>query len=135
MVAALELYFDHVTERRIRVLWDALEAEGVQSMRGLLAGRHRPHLSLAVADELDPDAVAKALDGFEVAPPLTVELLYTGWFVGRVLWLGPAPSVALLAHQAEVWRRLSVHGIALSDKYAPGAWVPHCTMSMRVARP
>ncbi|GIJ51113.1 2'-5' RNA ligase [Virgisporangium aliadipatigenens] len=135
MVAALELYLDHIAERRVRVLWEALEREGVQSMRDLLGGRHRPHLSLAVADELDAAAVKEALDGYDPAPPLRVQFLFTGWFVGRVLWLGAAPSVALLAHQAEVWRRLSVAGIPLSEKYTPGAWVPHCTVSMRVARP
>ena len=61
VVAAIELYFDHAAERRVRVLWDALEAAGVPSLRGLLDGRHRPHLSLAVAEELDPAAVAEAL--------------------------------------------------------------------------
>jgi len=44
MVAAVELYLDPDATRRIRVLWDALEAEGVQSMRSLLEQRHRPHV-------------------------------------------------------------------------------------------
>jgi hypothetical protein len=104
-------------------------------MRDLLDGRHRPHLSLAVADELDPDAVKRALDGFDVAPPLALSFRFTGVFVGRVLWLGPAPGVGLLGHQAQVWRRLSTAGVAVSPLYAPGAWVPHCTVSMRVPRP
>jgi hypothetical protein len=52
-----------------------------------------------------------------------------------VLFLGPAPSTPLLAHQAEVWRRLSDAGLPLSPLYAPGQWVPHTTLSMRVPRP
>lgn len=135
MVAALELYFDHVAERRMRVLWDALETEGVPSMRGLLRGRHRPHLSLAGAPALDPDLVRKALAGFPAVPAVTVSFQFTGVFVGRVLWLGPAPSTGLLDHQAEVWRRLTGAGVALSPLYAPGYWVPHATVSMRVPRP
>jgi 2'-5' RNA ligase superfamily len=135
VVAALELYLDQVADRRIRALWDALEAAGVQSLRTLLDGRHRPHLSLAVADALDPAAVRSALGDLDPAPPLAMSFQFTGWFVGRVLWLGPAPTIPLLAHQAEVWRRLSIAGIALSALYAPGAWVPHCTLSMRVPRP
>jgi hypothetical protein len=135
VVAALELYFDHVAERRVRVLWDALESAGVPSLRGLLDGRHRPHLSLAVADGLDPAAVRDALRDFPVAPPLALSLQFTGLFVGRVLWLGAVPTVGLLGHQAEVWRRLSVAGVPLSPLYAPGSWVPHCTVSMRVPRP
>jgi hypothetical protein len=135
VVAALELYFDHVAERRMRVLWDALENDGVPTMRGLLDGKHRPHLSLVGATALDPDAVADALRGFSPVPALTLSFQFAGVFVGRVLWLGPAPSVGLLGHQAEVWRRLAVAGVAMSPLYAPGSWVPHATVSMRVPRP
>lgn len=134
MVAALELYFDHAAERRMRVLWDALEADGVPSLRGLLDGKHRPHLSLVSAVSLDPAVVATALHGLD-PPPLTLTFQFAGVFVGRVLWLGPAPSVPLLEYQAEVWRRLSSAGVALSPLYAPGEWVPHATVSMRVPRP
>jgi hypothetical protein len=135
MVAALELYFDHVTERRMRVLWDALEDDGVPTLRGLLDGKHRPHLSLVGASALDPSVVREALEGFDVVPGCSLSFQFAGVFVGRVLWLGPSPSVALLGHQAEVWRRLTVAGVALSPLYAPGAWVPHATVSMRVPRP
>jgi hypothetical protein len=135
MVAALELYFDPPAERRLRGLWDALEEAGVPSLRELTHRRHRPHLSLVVADRLDPAAVHEALDGIPPAPPLALSFQYTGLFVGRVLWLGPSPTAALLAHQAEVWRRLTRAGIQVWPLYAPGAWVPHSTLSMRVPRP
>lgn len=134
MTAALELYFDGVAERRIHVLWNALAAVEVPTLRQL-SGRHRPHLSLVGAELLDADTVAKALAGLPAAPPLRLSFQYTGQFVGRVLFLGPAPNAALLDHQAEVWRRLSDAGVELSPLYAPGVWVPHTTMSMRVPRP
>lgn len=132
MVAALELYLDPDATRRIRALWDALEAEGVQSLRSLLNQRHRPHVSLAVADRLDPDQVVRALAGMRVAVPLRLSFQHAGQFVGRVLWLGPAPTAALLAHQAAVYERLVTAGVTLSEYYRPGRWVPHCTLSMRV---
>ncbi|TDB71445.1 2'-5' RNA ligase family protein [Micromonospora sp. KC723] len=132
MVAALELYLDTDATRRIRVLWDALEAEGVQSMRSLLERRHRPHVSLAVAPRFDPDRVAEALHGTVVAAPLRLNFQHAGQFVGRVLWLGIAPTAELLAHHALVHDRLARAGIALSEQYRPGRWVPHCTLSMRV---
>ncbi len=135
MVAALELYFDTDATRRIRVLWEALESEGVQSMLSLLGRRHRPHLSLAVADRLDPEAVAAALAGVVAAPPLRLGLDFAGQFVGRVLWLGPAPNRELLDHQEQVYQRLTGAGIDVWDKYRPGSWVPHCTLSMRVPNP
>ncbi|MEE6260569.1 2'-5' RNA ligase family protein [Plantactinospora sonchi] len=132
MVAALELYLDTDATRRIRVLWDALESEGVQSLRSLLGQRHRPHMSLAVAPRLDPEQVAGALTGLVVAAPLRLDFQCAGQFVGRVLWLGPAPTAELLAHQASVYDRLTGAGVAVSKHYRPGRWVPHCTLSMRV---
>jgi hypothetical protein len=134
MTAALELYFDTLAERRIHLLWTALAAADVPTLRQV-SGRHRPHLSLVGADLLDAAAVAEALAGLPAAPPLPLSFQYTGQFVGRVLFLGPAPNAELLAHQAEVWRRLRGAGIELSELYAPGVWVPHATMSMRVPRP
>ncbi|MFY1672300.1 2'-5' RNA ligase family protein [Plantactinospora sp. WMMB334] len=131
MVAALEVYLDTDATRRIRVLWDTLESEGVQSLRSL-GPRHRPHVSLAVAAQLDPDAVGEALAGTVVAPPLRLSLQYAGQFVGRVLWLGPSPSPELLAHHATVHAQLTSAGVPVSELYQPGRWVPHCTLSMRV---
>ena len=135
MVAALELYLDQVADRRIRALWDALEEADVPSLRELVHRRHRPHVSLVVADALDVDGVRAALAGYDPVPQLGLSFQFAGWFVGRVLWLGPAPSAALLAHQSEVWRRLSAAGLPLSNLYRPGDWIPHCTLSMRVPRP
>lgn len=135
MVAALELYFDPVAERRIRTLWSALEEVDVPSLRDHTHGRHRPHLSLVAAERLEPDAVVAALDGLAAVPPVHLSLQYVGQFVGRVLFLGPAPVATLLAHQAAVWDRLSAAELALWPLYAPGTWVPHVTLSMRVPRP
>jgi 2'-5' RNA ligase len=132
MVAALELYLDTDATRRIRVLWEALESEGVQSMRSLLGQRHRPHVSLAVAPQLDPDQVAGALAGTVVAAPLRLSFQYAGQFVGRVLWLGPTPTAELLTHQETVHTGLLRAGVPVSEHYRPGRWVPHCTLSMRV---
>ncbi|SCL32466.1 2'-5' RNA ligase superfamily protein [Micromonospora nigra] len=132
MVAALELYLDPVATRRIRVLWEALEGEGVQSMRSLLEQRHRPHVSLAVAPRFDPDRVAAALAGTVVAAPLRLTFQHAGQFVGRVLWLGPTPTAELLEHHRLVHARLAEAGISLVEHYQPGRWVPHCTLSMRV---
>jgi 2'-5' RNA ligase len=135
MVAALEVYFDPAAERRVRGLWDALEAAGVPSLRDHTHRRHRPHLSLVVADALDPARVRAAVAGLAVVPPLRLSFQYAGQFVGRVLWLGPAPTAALLSHQASIWDRLGAAGLPLSTLYAPDTWVPHCTLSMRVPRP
>ncbi|MFF5209040.1 2'-5' RNA ligase family protein [Streptosporangium sp. NPDC000396] len=135
MVAALELYLDPIAEKRIRTLWDALARAGVPTMRDLLDGRHRPHVSLISAPELDGPGVAAALEGMDAAPPLDLRFDFVGQFLGRVLWLGPVPTAELLAHHAAVHERLGKAGISGFDVYRPDRWVPHCTLSMRVPRP
>jgi hypothetical protein len=132
MVAAIELYLDLAAERRIRRLWDAMEDVGIPSLRDLTHGRHRPHISLVAAPELNPTRVAPALRGVPVAPSLSLQLDFVGLFLGRVLWLGPAPTAGLVAHHAGVLARLDDAGVTVFDEYRPGAWVPHCTVSMRI---
>jgi hypothetical protein len=135
MVAALELYLDPAASRRVRNLWAALDAVGVPSVGSLMQGLHWPHLSFAVADRMQPEVVAEALDGLTIAPPLSLTFQFVGQFLGRVLWLGPAPSTPLLAHQSTVYERLSAAGIEVWDHYRPQHWVPHTTLAMRVPNP
>ncbi|MBO3740508.1 2'-5' RNA ligase family protein [Actinoplanes flavus] len=134
MVAALELYLDVDTTRRVRNLWRALDAEGIPSL-GSLHQKHRPHLSLAAAHRIDPHAVAEALSGFQVARPIPLSIDFVGQFVGRVLWLGVTMTEELLSHHRAVHDRLSAAGVEIWDHYRPGRWVPHCTISLRVPNP
>lgn len=129
MVAALECYLDGEATRRIRALWGALAAAGIPSQQ------YRPHVSLVAAEALDPHAVEAALAGLPAAPPPPLTFDYVGQFVGRVLWLGPAPTSELLAHHATVHARLEAAEIDSDPYYRPGRWVPHCTLSMRVPSP
>ncbi|MEV8513895.1 2'-5' RNA ligase family protein [Dactylosporangium sp. NPDC051484] len=135
MVASVEMYLDERASRRIRVLWDQLEEMGVQSLRTPHDGRHRPHVTLAVARQLDPEAVAETLATIRVAEPLRINFQYAGVFVGRVVFLGPAPTPELVEHQARVWRLLDGAGMESLPLYTPGEWIPHSTVSMRVPRP
>src|SRR3569833_2379663 len=123
------MYFDQPTERRFRVQWAAHEALGVESLRELGPGLHRPHMSLVCADRLDPALVAPVLDGLPGIPAMPLSFQYAGQFVGRVLYLGPVPTVELLTHQARVWQRLTAAVIPVWDNYAPVAWVPHATLA------
>jgi len=135
MVAALELYLDTDATRRVRALWRALEEEGVPTLASLREARHRPHVSLAAADRLSPDAVAAALGDEPVGRGLTLDVDFVGQFVGRVLWLGVTPSAELLARHRAVHDRLAAGGVEVWDHYRPGRWVPHCTVSLRVPNP
>jgi 2'-5' RNA ligase len=128
VVAAIELYFEPDAERRLRALWTALDAAGVPSLGDHTHRRHRPHLSLAVADEFPPEQTAVALG--ELRMQVTVCFQYAGQFPGGVLWLGPAPTHALLELQREAVARLDAAGIPFWPHYRPDVWVPHSTLSM-----
>jgi 2'-5' RNA ligase len=132
MVASIELYFNGDAQGRIRRLWDALEAAGVPSLREHTHRRHRPHLSLVVASRLDPERVSTVVEGLLPPDGLGVTFTSVGQFPGRVLWLGPVVSPALLSLHAAVHERLTAAGIEVSDVYRPGSWVPHCTISQQV---
>lgn len=129
------MYLDDDATRRVASLWRALAAEGVPTLSTLLSGRHRPHVSLAVARTFDPAAVTAALDGVTVGAELSISLDFVGQFVGRVLWLGVVPTAELLDHHRLVHDRLAAAGIDVWDLYRPGRWVPHCTVAMRVPNP
>jgi 2'-5' RNA ligase len=135
MVAAVELYLDVHASRRLRTLWHALEAEGIPTLASLQDDKHRPHVSLAAAGRLAPDAVSAALAGVEVGRALTMDLDFVGQFVGRVLWLGVTATEELLAHHRLVHERLTAAAVDVWDHYRPGRWVPHCTVSLRVPNP
>jgi hypothetical protein len=128
MVAALELYFDPVAERRLHALWTALEAAGVATLANHTHGRHRPHISLAAADKLPPEPVVAAVGILPL--PLTVTFQHVGQFPGGVLWLGPTPTQAMLALHRDTIARLDAGGIEIWPLYRPDVWVPHCTLSM-----
>jgi len=128
VVAAIELYFEPDAERRLRALWTALDGAGVPSLGDHTHRRHRPHLSLAVADEFPPEPTAAALGALPLQ--VTVSFQYAGQFPGGVLWLGPPPTQALLALHREAVARLDAAGIPIWPHYRPDAWVPHSTLSM-----
>jgi hypothetical protein len=75
--AGIELVFDPDTEHRVRQLWHRLEDAEVPT---LATYTHRQHLSVVVADWLDPDVVRDALVSVVCPIPLRVTLESVGLF-------------------------------------------------------
>lgn len=130
MVHSIELVFDPDTETTIRGLWAALAAAGIPSQ----APASRPHVTLTVAEHIDPavDALlAATVAGLPLDCTLGAPLL-----VGRghaVLARLVVPSSALLALHAEVYR-LSRPLLAPGPMphTAPGQWTGHVTCARHV---
>jgi hypothetical protein len=57
MAHAVEVFFDATTEATIRAVWARLEAAGVPSLATRRHRRHRPHISLSVAERIETEQI------------------------------------------------------------------------------
>jgi 2'-5' RNA ligase len=133
MVHSIELIFDHDTEAAIRHIWEALAGAGIPSQ----APASRPHVTLAVAERIDPE-----VDGL-LRP--VAQRLPLGAAVGAPVLFGRANVVfarlivstnALLDLHAEVHRLCDPHldPVPMANSL-PGQWTAHVTLARRVGGP
>src|ERR1700753_2508815 len=130
MVHSLELLFDDETEASLRGLWDELSAADLPSR--IPAGR--PHVTLAVAERIEPDVdallrpVAQRLPlGCTVGAPLLFDKSTP------VLPRLVVPSADLLALHADVHRICGPHLVPEPLPHSlPGHWTAHVTLARRV---
>ena len=124
---AVELALDESASRAVRGIWQDLADAGLTYMATSGAD---PHISLILWDHVDPAALEGDLTAFarEVAP-VAVSLSSVGAFHSAVL-LAPTPTPALLDVHARFHQRFAGLGARPSGYYAPGVWVPHCTLAL-----
>src|SRR4051812_24333924 len=130
---AVELYFDPATERILRDLRSALTAAGVRPVLDEIGDR--PHISLAVFSQIDPDQLLPGLENFarDLDPmPLTLSAVGSFPTAEAVLFLAPAITQELMDvhwdfHQMIAGLKLHPHAY-----YLPDRWVPHCTIAQNI---
>lgn len=130
MVNSVELIFDRDTEATLRRIWDDLRDAGIPSQ----APASRPHVTLTVAERIDPGvdaALAVIADRFPMSCVIGAPLLF-----GRKQLIFTrliVPTSELLAVHAEVYR-LSVPHMQPGPmpNSAPGQWTAHTTLARRV---
>jgi 2'-5' RNA ligase len=130
MVHSIELVFDRDTEAAIRRIWEDLAGAGIPSQ----APASRPHVTLAVAERIDPD-VDELLSPVSRRLPLACA-------IGAPVLFGRAnvvfarlvvPTSELLALHAEVQRLCLPHLTPWpKPNCLPGQWTPHVTLARRV---
>jgi 2'-5' RNA ligase superfamily len=128
VAVAIEMWFSKEGDERVRQLWSALETRGVTSLGTATHRRHVPHVSLTVVDRLP--AHGDALSDI-IAPALctTLRLSAVGGFPGVATFLVPAHHQSLAATHHLLHEAFIQAGVPVWENYAPGSWVPHCTMS------
>ena len=112
-------------------MWANLEARGVRSMATTTHGRHRPHVSLAVAETITLAQASAAVEPLRTANDLSLRLGSVAVFPGRagVLYLSVVPTVRLLSLHRDVHALLMGVGVESGRHYLPDVWVPHCTLA------
>jgi 2'-5' RNA ligase len=130
MVHSIELLFDDDTEATLRRIWDDLSAADLPGRTP--AGR--PHVTLAVAERIEPDVDA-------LLRPVA-QRLPLGCAVGAPLLFGQSnavlarlvvPSADLLALHAEVHRICGPHLLPGPLPHSlPDQWTAHVTLARRV---
>jgi 2'-5' RNA ligase len=106
----------------------------VPSLASRTHRRHRPHISLAVAEGIKPGQLQDASDRL-AASHLDVTLYAPAVFPRPgVLYLSVVPTLALLQLHEEVHAALRDSMAAPREGYAVGAWMPHCTLAQDLTR-
>ncbi|MGV0699976.1 2'-5' RNA ligase family protein [Mycolicibacter sinensis] len=130
MVHSIELVFDTDTETAIRRIWSDLADAGVPSQ----APAGRPHVTLAVAQRIDPqvdDALTTVLERLPLECVLGATVIF-----GRshgVLARLVVPTVELLELHAQTYRVCAPHLIpGPMPNVVPGRWTAHVTLARRV---
>lgn len=129
----------------IAALFDAQSEAGIRALRARLAEsagadafpQVRPHLTLAVIEELDAEALRPTLQAFcQSMPPLPLHLAAVGAFPTSegVVYLAPVVTRPLLAAHASLCRVLTDAGYTPEPYYRPQNWVPHCTVAANLTR-
>lgn len=132
MAHALEVFFDSTSEAAVKQLWSRLEVAGLPSLATRTHRRHRPHVTLAVAQRIETAKLEDARDRLS-AIHLDITLYSPAVFPRNgVLYLSVVPTRALLRLHEQVHAALDGSLVAPWATYAVDAWVPHCTLAQEL---
>lgn len=128
MAFAVSLLFDSDVAEAVSACCRRLAAAGIS--RSMLDLDYKPHVTLAVYDELDVAAAVACLDrAFGGVDQIRVALTGFSTFGANsgVCYAALAPSPELIALQAAI---TGVIGGSCRPHYQPEGWTPHCTLAM-----
>jgi 2'-5' RNA ligase len=138
---ALELLLDPDLDDRVRRAWDLLAAAALPSQARHPHPTNRPHITLAMADDLDHGFRAELSAELAVLPLAVCldGLVVLGNRRRTVAWL-VIPSAALIRLHRAVHEavRPAVHSVATASPSGPpllrpDRWVPHVTLASRMS--
>lgn len=128
MPFAVEMYFDGESERRIRALSERCAAW----VGSPVIKEARPHISLAVADEVSQEKMEALLASFARRyKPFEITLSATGFFAvtPSIAYLSPKVDRGLLDLHAGFFEEFKGSASGVWEHYSPRSWIPHCTLA------
>jgi len=127
----IEAFFDPATDAAIRAVWRALGERGIASPGDDPVAR--PHLTLGVYGALDLNNAAAPLAALAAGPVVPLTFASLGLFPPSareaIVFAAPIVTAELLALHLRVRERLAGCAADPAPYYAPGRFVPHCTLT------
>ena len=131
MACDICLFLDSETECRIRRAWSILRTRGLSSP--LLRSGGKPHLTLAIWEDLDPEFILDDLSDFASTHrvfPVTFSSIATFGPESGTVFLGPVFTPSLLIVHDQLYRIFKEMKDFSEGNYRPDSWVPHCSLTL-----
>lgn len=130
MTYAIELYFDKELEAKILKLAQKLADNKLTTK--FLEWKTRPHVTLAVFNDIDENRCVELLKGFtEKHTHIPAFLDSVGMFNDtKTIFLNPTMTKSMYQIHADLHTALSEFDTKGWEWYLPDGWVPHCTVAL-----
>lgn len=134
MAYAIDLFLDEDSDRLIRDIWQELAENDINN--SMMSAGNRPHLTLAMFDDIDIEETDELLRIFsDNVGPIILKLIHIGVFPDKesTVFLGAAVEECLLNIHNEFHELFRKFHHEKWDVYLPGEWIPHCTVAIDVS--
>lgn len=124
--------FDAAFAKAIQDIWDQLERTGIPSMKSYIHHNHVPHITMLIGDQLSSEDTSIVQSIAQSEHQIVFGSL--GLFPqSLVLYLAAAPSPDLIQTHTCLSASLRRRGVSIWPNYAPGNWIPHCTLALEIS--
>lgn len=135
MPYAINLYFNQEAESQVMDIWRSLEK--LDQSKCLTCTNSRPHITLAIFDELDlADTKERLTSSFEEVKSFALNFRQVGIFPNNkgAIFLTPNLSDELFRIHRQLHTVFNDVENQGWDYYKPQSWYPHCTLAIETAR-
>jgi len=133
MNSAISISSNNETSTSIEKLWDKVGLwEDGPSMRSL---NYPPHITFGIFENVKTERLDKVVkEIFGARPSIKIRFEAVGYFdvSPLVLWVKPRDAGTLFELHERIHN--SMKSVECHEHYAPGAWVPHCTLSTNISK-